>query len=39
MGICPRDYGIKAYCKFKGMDMKIEYALVNYIKSMSNESK
>ena len=39
MGICPRDYGIKAYCKFKGMDMKIEDALVNYIKSMSNESK
>lgn len=39
MGICPRDYGIKAYCKFNGMDMKIEDALVNYIKSMSNESK
>lgn len=35
MGICPRDYGRTSYCKFKGMDMKIDDALVNYIKCMS----
>lgn len=39
MGICPRDYGSASYCKFNGMDMKIEDALVNYINSMCNESK
>lgn len=33
MGICPRDYGNTSYCKFKGMDMKIEDAIVNYINS------
>ena len=34
MGICPRDYGIISYCKFNGMDIKIEDALVNYNTSM-----
>lgn len=34
MGICPRDYGSISYCKFNGMDIKIEDALVNYINSM-----
>lgn len=34
MGICPRDYGSVSYCKYNGTDMKIDDALVNYIKSM-----
>ena len=39
MGICPRDYGTISYCKFNGMDIKIEDALVNYITSMCKTDK
>lgn len=39
MGICPRDYGSSSYCKFNGMDMKIEDALVNYIDAMTRLKK
>lgn len=39
MGICPRDYGSSSYCKFNGMDMKIEDALVNYIEAMDRLKK
>lgn len=33
MGVCPRNYASNSYCKFYGMDMNIEDALVNYIES------
>lgn len=33
MGVCPRNYEQNSYCKFYGMDMNIEDAIVNYIES------
>jgi uncharacterized protein len=39
MGICPRDYGSISYCKFNGMDIRIEDALVNYSTSMCKTDK
>lgn len=39
MGICPRDYGTVSYCKFDGMDLNIEEALVNYIDAVYKINK
>lgn len=38
MGVCPRDYGL-SYCKFNGLDMQIEDALVNHIDAMGRTKK